>query len=151
MHSASSCCRDLKQSHSMRMNRRPIAIMQRSCSDSPLAASQMDEVFGSDSHLADWPNVAVRFKMLIKRRVGLTLGLGRSLMHGVAPQMCGREASPLLGRGAGGRSPGYLMPPRLAGRAQMLLAQKPLRGRVPGHGLHDPTPSMDRPPVSRVE
>src|SRR5215472_5904039 len=39
---------------------------------------------------------------------GLTLGLGRSLMHGVAPQMCGRVASPLLGRGAGGRSPGYL-------------------------------------------
>ena len=30
-------------------------------------------------------------------------------MHGVAPQMCGRVASPLLGRGAGGRSPGYLM------------------------------------------
>src|SRR5260370_37926692 len=47
-------------------------------------------------------------------RVGLTLGPGRSLMHGVAPQMCGRVASPLLGRGAGGRSPGYLMPPRLA-------------------------------------
>ena len=75
----------------------------------------------------DWPNVAVRFKMLIKRRVGLTLGIGRSLMHGVAPQMCGRVASPLLGRGAGGRSPGYLMPPRVAAREQMLLAQKPLR------------------------
>jgi hypothetical protein len=73
------------------------------------------------SQLADWPNVAVRFKMLIKRRVGLTLGLGRSLMHGVAPQMCGRVASPLLGRGAGGRSPGYLMPARLAAWAQMLL------------------------------
>src|SRR6516165_6389813 len=64
------------------------------------------------SQLADWPNVAVRFKMLIERRVGLTLGLGRSLMHGVAPQMCGRVASPLLGLGAGGCSPGYLMPPR---------------------------------------
>ena len=47
--------------------------------------------------------------MLIKWRVGLTLGLGRSLMHGVAPHMCGRVASPLLGRGAGGRSPGYLI------------------------------------------
>jgi hypothetical protein len=47
----------------------------------------------------------VRFKLLITRRVGLTLGLGRSLMHGVAPQMCGRVASPLLGQGAGGRSP----------------------------------------------
>jgi hypothetical protein len=44
-------------------------------------------------------------KKLIKRRVGLTLGLGRSLMHGVAPQMCGRVASPLLGRGAGGSLP----------------------------------------------
>jgi hypothetical protein len=61
-------------------------------------------------------------------------------MHGVAPQMCGRVASPLLGRGAGGRSPGFLMPPRLAARVQtpgflmpsrlaarvqMLLAQPP--------------------------
>jgi hypothetical protein len=42
-------------------------------------------------------------------------------MHGVAPQMCGRVASPLLGRGAGGRSPGYLMPARLASWARMLL------------------------------
>src|SRR6266498_2999810 len=57
----------------------------------------------------DWLNVAVRFKMFIKRRVGLTLGHGQSLMHGVAPQMCGRVASPLLGRGAGGRSPGFLI------------------------------------------
>jgi hypothetical protein len=62
------------------------------------------------SPFVDWPNVAVRFK---KRRVGLTLGLGRSLMHGVAPQMCGQVVSPLLGLGAGGRSPGYPMPPRL--------------------------------------
>src|SRR6266446_7464078 len=51
MISASSCCRDLKQSHSMRMNRRPIAIMRRSCSDSPLTASQMDGAFGSDSRV----------------------------------------------------------------------------------------------------
>ena len=65
----------------------------------------------------DWQNTEVRFKMLIKRRVGLTLGLGRSLMHGVAPQMCGRVASPLLGLGAGGRSPGYRLPPRLAAPA----------------------------------
>jgi hypothetical protein len=35
----------------------------------------------------------------------LTLGHGRSLMHGVAPQMCGRVARPLLGRGAGGSLP----------------------------------------------
>jgi hypothetical protein len=39
---------DLKQSHNMRTNRRPIAIMRRSCSDSPLTASDMDGVFGSD-------------------------------------------------------------------------------------------------------
>jgi hypothetical protein len=38
--------------------------------------------------LTDWLTVAVHSKMLIKRRVGLTLGLGRSLMQGVAPQMC---------------------------------------------------------------
>src|SRR6266436_685279 len=36
--SASSWRRDLKQSHSMRMKRRPIAIMWRSCSDSLLSA-----------------------------------------------------------------------------------------------------------------
>ena len=66
------------------------------------------------SPFAAWPNVAVRFKMLIKWRVGLTLGLERSLMHGVAPQMCGQVVGPLLGLGAGGRSPGYLMPPQLA-------------------------------------
>jgi hypothetical protein len=29
-------------------------------------------------------------------------------MHGVAPHMCDRGASPLLDRGAGGRSPGFL-------------------------------------------
>jgi hypothetical protein len=28
-------------------------------------------------------------------------------MHGVAPQCGGRVASPLLGQGAGGRSPGF--------------------------------------------
>src|SRR5215467_8926478 len=33
----------------MRTNRRPIAIMRRSCSDSLLTASQSDVVFGSDS------------------------------------------------------------------------------------------------------
>src|SRR6516225_4223248 len=43
------------------------------------------------------------------RRFGLTLGLARASMHGVAPQMCCRGASPLLGRGAGGRSPGFFM------------------------------------------
>ena len=76
--------------------------------------------------VADWPKVAVSSKMLIKWRVGLTLGPGRSLMHGVAPQMCGRVASPALGLGAGGRSPGYLMPPRLAPRASH--ARGPARG-----------------------
>jgi hypothetical protein len=29
-------------------------------------------------------------------------------MHGVAPHMCGQVGHPLLDRGAGGRSPGYL-------------------------------------------
>src|SRR5262245_41541186 len=50
MISAFSCRRDLKQSHSMRTNRRPIAIMRRSCSDSPVTASQLDAVFGSDRY-----------------------------------------------------------------------------------------------------
>jgi hypothetical protein len=40
--SASNRHRDLKQSHSMRIKRRPIAIIRRSCSDSLLTASQMD-------------------------------------------------------------------------------------------------------------
>jgi hypothetical protein len=42
--SASSRRRDLKQSQSMRTKRRPIAIMRRSCSDSPVTASQMGGV-----------------------------------------------------------------------------------------------------------
>ena len=46
--------RDLKQSHSMRTNRRPIAIIRRSWCDSLLTASQMDGVFGSDNHLVGW-------------------------------------------------------------------------------------------------
>jgi hypothetical protein len=33
----------------LRTNRKPIAIIWRSCSDSPMTASQTDEVFGSDS------------------------------------------------------------------------------------------------------
>jgi hypothetical protein len=42
---SSSCCRDLERSHSMRMNRGQIAIMRRSCSDSPLTAShRLDRV-----------------------------------------------------------------------------------------------------------
>src|SRR5215472_5010717 len=36
----------------MRTNSSPIAIMRRSCSDSPPTASQMDRVFGSDSYIA---------------------------------------------------------------------------------------------------
>jgi hypothetical protein len=42
-----------------------------------------------------------------QRRLGLTFGHVQALMHGVAPQMCVEQAGPLLGRGAGGRSPGY--------------------------------------------
>jgi putative tryptophan/tyrosine transport system substrate-binding protein len=38
----------------MRTNRRPIAIMRRSCSDSQLTASQSDGVFGSDR---DWRSI----------------------------------------------------------------------------------------------
>jgi hypothetical protein len=30
-------------------------------------------------------------------------------MHGVAPHMCDQAGRPLLDRGAGGRSPGYLL------------------------------------------
>jgi hypothetical protein len=37
----------LKQSHSTQTNRKAIAIMRRSCSDSLLTASQGDGVFGS--------------------------------------------------------------------------------------------------------
>src|SRR5262249_26058346 len=44
-------------------------------------------------------------------------------MHGVAPHMCGRGGSPLLGRGAGGRSPGYLLDrPRLLQHERRLLS-----------------------------
>jgi len=88
------------------------------------------------------PNVAVRFKLLIKRRVGLTLGLGRSLMHGVAPQMCGSSNQPIVRPRSRGSLPSYLC--RLdwrpgtkccftCERARGALAY--LRGRVPGRGL----------------
>src|SRR5262249_15034946 len=62
------------------------------------------------SPFADWPNVAVRSKLLIKCSVGLALGPARFLMHGVVSQMCVPVATPLLDLGAGGRSPGYLGP-----------------------------------------
>jgi hypothetical protein len=56
-----------------------------------------------------WQNLAVRFKMLTKRRVGLTLGLGRSLMHGVAPK-CAEAKEP-------GVAPRATLCPRGLGRA----------------------------------
>jgi len=40
--------------------------------------------------------------------MGLTFGYGRAVMHGVAPQMCGQVAYPLLGGEAGGRPPGFI-------------------------------------------
>src|SRR5260370_12226568 len=43
----------------MRTNRRPIAIMRRSCSDSLLTASQLGGVFGSDN-LKDVPSLGPR-------------------------------------------------------------------------------------------
>jgi hypothetical protein len=46
----------------MRINRRPIAIMRRSCSDSPPTAGQLDRVFGSDSRR----RTADRFQRLAK-------------------------------------------------------------------------------------
>jgi hypothetical protein len=39
-----------KQSHITQTKRKAIAIMRRSCSDSLLTASQVDGVFGSDTH-----------------------------------------------------------------------------------------------------
>lgn len=50
-------------------------------------------------------NVALLF---VPGPLGLTLGRRRLLMHGVAPRRCGQGARPLLGGGAGGRSPGLL-------------------------------------------
>jgi hypothetical protein len=44
----------------------------------------------------------------------------RSLMHGVAPHMCGQVARPLLGGGAGGRSPGVLAAGCVADRCDRL-------------------------------
>src|SRR5215475_4310041 len=56
------------------------------------------------------------------RRGWSNLGIGRSLIHGVAPHMCGRGGSPLLDRGAGGRSPGFLI--GLPGRDIVITAKK---------------------------
>jgi hypothetical protein len=51
----------------------------------------------------------------------------RDSIEGLAPQMCGRAASPLLGRGAGGRSPGYLISSDDGGTATEAAASGPKR------------------------
>ena len=100
-------------------------------------------------------------------------------MHGVAPQMCGRVASPLLGRGAGGRSPATYAASigGLGPNAVSLVSEREERwhtfeaehlavvcnlppianhhcqyppGAAPS-ACATPTPTVDRPPVSRVE
>src|SRR5881392_2854182 len=58
----------------MRTNRRPLAIMRRSCSDSLLTASQSDGVFGSDRTISvAWPRVDGQhvFHSGYERAVGL--------------------------------------------------------------------------------
>jgi hypothetical protein len=61
------------------------------------------------------PRIAVPRARLVRslrpphQRVCLTFGRSRTLMHGVAPQICGQVARPLLGGGTGGRSPGFLL------------------------------------------
>jgi glutamate/aspartate transport system permease protein len=52
--SASNRRRDLKQSHSMRTKRRPIAIIRRSCSDSLLTASRLSFRKGQGSVNYNW-------------------------------------------------------------------------------------------------
>jgi hypothetical protein len=48
------------------------------------------------------------------QRFGLTFGAEPSLVHWVAPQGAIEPAAPLLGRGAGGRAPGFLLSETLA-------------------------------------
>jgi hypothetical protein len=58
---------------------------------------------------------------------GCPSGSRTSLVHRVLrPQMYGRVASPLLGRGAGGRSPGYLIPRGVAVLSVIAVAAVPL-------------------------
>jgi len=67
------------------MNRRPIAIMRPSCSDSSVVASQMDGVFGSDTgglsgmlpgHKPDGITAgAMRGGAVLERRLDSVLGL----------------------------------------------------------------------------
>ena len=67
----------------------------------------------------------------LDRRVSLTLGRGRSLMHGVAPHKCGQVARPLLGGGAGGRSPGVLAA-GWCGEAGVATIETPSQRSPPG-------------------
>ena len=57
--------------------------MQRSCSDSPLAASQMDEVFGSDN-----PGALLREEILLaldrpKTEIAKLLGVSRQTLYDI--------------------------------------------------------------------
>jgi hypothetical protein len=72
--------------------------------------------------------------------LGLTLGRYESLMHGVAPHMCCQVGRPLSGRGAGGRSPGYLPAERLA----VGLLAYVLMGSALGRTGAAPTPKSNR-------
>jgi hypothetical protein len=67
-------------------------------------------------------------------------------MHGVAPQMCDRVACPLLGRGAGGRSPGFLYRPwsifqRLKRALDLRWGTVPCRGMLACFRPHWPRPA----------
>jgi hypothetical protein len=67
-------------------------------------------------------------------------------MHGVAPQMCGRVVCPLLGRGAGGRSPGFLYLRSPMGHVPQMLELRAFRLVAPAARAR-PCPASGGPPV----
>jgi len=81
-----------------------------SCANGLLPSARGDPCAGTSSRILNGTQ-SLRYSYCgarVNPRVGLTLGPGRSLMHGVAPHRCDQVAGPLLGGDAGGRSPGVL-------------------------------------------
>src|SRR6516164_2029858 len=82
----------------MRTNRRPIAIMRRSCSDSLLTASQSDGVFGSDRPAPHWPGDVGQHACLENLEHDVTSCFVATRCGSPAPDMVALEAMQALSR-----------------------------------------------------
>jgi hypothetical protein len=114
--------------------------------------------------LARWPAARPTFQLPLRRPnlgIGLTLRRGRTLMHRGRSPNVRSNSRPLLGRGAGGRSPGSFGPPLIAAvpqrdpgkdqrrahrpAARPAGAPSPARGRLNGRSRR---PRKSRGPVA---